>query len=268
MAWWPHVGSRKVGKHMSLKDRTFLRKVDVPYKEPVGDIWEIAKTCDSMFKWHHYYTAYEERLAPYRDRPVRVLEIGVHYGGSLKLWHEYVHPDSTIVGVDIEERCSRYARDNISVEIGDQSDEGFLQTLVDKYGEFDIIIDDGSHKSEHQRASWQLLFREGLADGGIYIVEDTYNSYFAGMTEAGTPPFMATAKTMIDLMHMNYMLAGNTGPFIHEDPVGYAMPMEYYEAWISSVEFCDGMIIFKKRLRSASHAPKLMSLDLEEHGLE
>ncbi|RLA17630.1 MAG: hypothetical protein DRQ56_08910 [Gammaproteobacteria bacterium] len=139
---------------------------------------------------------------------------------------------------------------------------------MDEYGEFDIIIDDGSHQSEHQRASWQFLFREGLKAGGIYIVEDTYNSYFPDMTDEGTPSFMVTAKIMIDLMHMNYILAGNTGPFIHEDPAGYSMPMEYYEAWIPSIEFCDGMVIFKKRLRSASHAPKLVWIDLEEHGLE
>ena len=63
------------------------------------------------------------------------------------------------------------------LEIGvDQSDYSFLQTLVNKYGKFDIIIDDGSHQSKHIISSFNFLFNH-LSDNGIYVVEDLQTSY-------------------------------------------------------------------------------------------
>src|SRR5947207_11626406 len=42
-----------------------------------------------MQKWVHYLGLYDAYLAPFRGRPVRILEIGVNRGGSLQLWREY-----------------------------------------------------------------------------------------------------------------------------------------------------------------------------------
>ena len=250
-----------------IRNRTFLREVSVPYIEPTGDLWEIHKDIPEVFKWHHYYTHYEEKLAPFRARPIKLLEIGVRFGGSIKLFKEYLHPDSLVVGIDIEERCTRYEKDRMPIEIGDQADEEFLQEVIDKHGPFDVIIDDGSHLSHHQRISWQFLFREGLNPEGLYVVEDAYNSYFAEMTEGGTEPFMNTVKLLIDLMHMNYAVACNTGPFLHNDPTGFGVAMEYYEAWVNSIDIRDGMVFFQKRMRSAPVSPQSIDATGEEHGL-
>ena len=56
---------------------------------------------------------------------------------------------------------------------GDQSDSDFChQVIRETGGEFDIIIDDGSHRIEHQLKSFSLFFPT-LTDHGIYVVEDT-----------------------------------------------------------------------------------------------
>lgn len=41
---------------------------------------------------------------------------------------------------------------------------------------FDVILDDGSHKMEHQQISIGVLFRK-LKSGGIYVLEDLHTSY-------------------------------------------------------------------------------------------
>jgi hypothetical protein len=58
-----------------------------------------------LHKFLHYLDIYERHFARFRDRPIRMLEIGVHGGGSLAMWKAYFHRDSTIVGIDINPAC-------------------------------------------------------------------------------------------------------------------------------------------------------------------
>jgi tetratricopeptide (TPR) repeat protein len=75
-----------------------------------------------------------------------------------------------VVGVDINENCRQHAGGRRIVEIGSQADPNFLDALGKKYRP-QVIIDDGSHKTDHMILSYQKLWPY-LAAGGIYIVED------------------------------------------------------------------------------------------------
>jgi hypothetical protein len=90
----------------------------------------------------------------------------------------------------------------MTVLIGDQADPMFLASVVDRYGPFDIIIDDGGHTMEQQITSIETLF-ESLNDGGVYIVEDCHTSYWdefdGGLGRDGT--FIEWIKTRIDDLH-------------------------------------------------------------------
>jgi hypothetical protein len=62
---------------------------------------------------------------------------------------------------------------------GDQSDLNFLREVSKKIGsKVDFILDDGSHKPEHQVKSFNYFFYNLLKDGGIYIIEDIETSYW------------------------------------------------------------------------------------------
>jgi hypothetical protein len=131
---------------------------------------------------HSYAAAYERHLGHLRDRPIRLLEIGVggyelpdQGGASLRMWKEFF-PLAQIVGVDIHDK-SALAEDRITVVRGDQSDPAFLEDLASKHGPFDVIVDDGSHVSAHIIASFRHLFR-ALTDDGIYAIEDLQTSYW------------------------------------------------------------------------------------------
>ena len=131
-------------------------------------------------KWQNYIEFYDRRFAML-DRPLHILEIGVQSGGSLHLWSRLVHPESTIVGIDINEPCRRSAGGNIIVEIGSQADTEFLTGIAAKYGPFDIIVDDGSHIPVHQEISFRALTPH-MAPGGTYFIEDIHGkgNSFAG----------------------------------------------------------------------------------------
>lgn len=124
--------------------------------------------------FHNYSRQYEVLLASMRERPVRILEIGVYNGGSLLAWKDAFSKSQCIVGVDIIQACKEHENINksIFVEILDATLPTSIDILKKKYRHFDLILDDGSHINEHVIKSFELLFPL-LTDGGIYIVEDT-----------------------------------------------------------------------------------------------
>ena len=66
---------------------------------------------------------------------------------------------------------------------GDQTDGAMLGKLVDRYGPFSLVIDDGSHVGEHQAISMRRLL-PAVQPGGYYIVEDIQTTVKASSTRA------------------------------------------------------------------------------------
>jgi hypothetical protein len=163
-------------------------------------------------KWIHYFPIYDRHLAPYRDRAVKVLEIGVFHGGSLDMWQRYLGPSTELVGVDIDPQARLLADPGRTVVIGDQADPSFLESLVDEYGPFDVVLDDGGHTMDQQITSIETLFPT-LNNGGVYIVEDSHTSYWeshgGGLEREGT--FVEWVKSRIDDLH-RYHLPGPVDP--------------------------------------------------------
>ena len=183
-----------------------------------------------IYKWNTYLGSYEKYFSKYREKDIRVLEIGVFDGGSLKMWADYFGDKSHIVGMDIDKRCASLSESpQIDIFIGDQSDPMKLKELVDKYGGFDIIIDDGSHINSHQIKTFQYLF-DYLREGGTYLVEDVHTSYqkeFGGGYK-NPSSFMEFSKDLLDGLHRQTDACTK------------------YMNSISDIHFCHGMVFFEK----------------------
>ncbi len=144
---------------------------------------------DKNSLFHNYTHYYHRYLQPYTGQAgLRYLEIGVFRGNSLRAFREYFPLAERLVGIDIDNEAARHAdpANGIFIEIGHQADTAFLESVVDKHGEFDVILDDGSHRIGDIVASFQTLFPR-LRDGGLYVVEDTVCvrdslHYFFGLT--------------------------------------------------------------------------------------
>ena len=159
---------------------------------------------EGVDKWHHYLPLYERYFAPWRNRPLRFLEIGVFRGGSLELWRKFFGPEAVIYGIDIDPTCARFDGQHAQVRIGSQDDPDFLNRVVDEMGGVDVVLDDGSHVMAHIRASLDALFPR-LSLGGLYVIEDLHTAYwraYGGNMRAAN--FYATVRAMIDDMHRWY----------------------------------------------------------------
>lgn len=120
---------------------------------------------------HDYLRHYEAAFAPYRGQRINFLEIGILGGSSLRMWEKFFSR-ARIVGIDINKRCLDYKTKRTEVEIGSQADLSFLDEIATKYPPT-IVIDDGSHRADHVRITFEALFPR-LLPGGIYAIEDVY----------------------------------------------------------------------------------------------
>ena len=121
---------------------------------------------------HNYLGKYEFFLQCFRNQPIRLLELGIFQGASLRMWQEYF-PHAEIFGVDIREGCSQYEDERIHIIQTDLSNVDAVIRLKDIRPQ--IIIDDASHIVSHQLLALFTLF-DVLPSGGVYILEDLETS--------------------------------------------------------------------------------------------
>lgn len=152
-----------------------------------------------------YTKVYYEIMKDFRDLPVNFFEIGIFFGASMRMWHDFF-PNGRIFGIDngrllpgagvklgqsnefmseddikllgpnakIEYKGFEWLEnDRIKCKVCDQRSKSQLQECFNYWdcSEFDFILDDGQHFQEHQQRSLALMF-PNIKSGGYYIIED------------------------------------------------------------------------------------------------
>lgn len=127
---------------------------------------------------HTYGPVYDQILE--RCQPRRILEIGLgldgmfhadyQRAGSLLIWAE-MFPEAEVYGLDIREDALRN-EGNIRSFVCDQADALQLQQVASHIGgDFDLIVDDGSHEWEDQKLT-AFMLAPMLSRRGVYVIED------------------------------------------------------------------------------------------------
>ena len=125
---------------------------------------------------HPYTCIYYSFFNNIRYNKLKIIEVGVLLGDSIKMFNEYFQ-NSTIIGVDKSnnakdtiEKLNNCIFDNINV----QKKEEIIKTF-DKYGPFDIILDDASHKFNDQINIIEIAIKY-LKKDGYLIIEDIFEN--------------------------------------------------------------------------------------------
>jgi hypothetical protein len=126
-----------------------------------------------------YLRNYEEFFRSLLDKEIRLLELGIHRGGSLLLWRDYFQK-GLIVGLDINPVLLHDESGRIRTYQGMQQDTGLLDRIARETAPegFDVIIDDCSHIGMLSRVTFWHLFDLHLKSGGIYVIEDWGTGYW------------------------------------------------------------------------------------------
>ena len=151
---------------------------------PSNESWHFNKLTDKKefinTNAHNYYLEYAHRFEKKRNTALKVLEIGVHHGYSLLLWESYFS-QAHIYGIDIDLSASfrgdtpkDLLKDKERIHLFEfdayekQNVENFIK---EEGGNFDIIIEDGSHHPIHQLQALSY-FLPHINKEGMFIVED------------------------------------------------------------------------------------------------
>jgi hypothetical protein len=143
---------------------------------------------------HNYIDFYESIFSPLKEKQLNILEIGVLFGNSLKLWSDYFI-NSKIYGIDDFSQPDGHQYYNFKPVLSKDVEEDLksfervkllIFDCVNVYKikenlkdiKFDIIIDDANHDLPQQKANY-INYHSFLNEDGIYICEDISNTQYA-----------------------------------------------------------------------------------------
>jgi glycosyltransferase involved in cell wall biosynthesis len=224
--------------HMKVK-KPSLRDLFAAHSGKVSDKWDI------------YISEYDRLFQPYRDQPVRLLEIGIQNGGSLEVWSKYFPKAIKLVGCDIDPVCEQLQFDDarISVVVANANSDEAEQEVLTLSTCFDIIIDDGSHQSGDIVRSFARYFSH-INDGGLFIAEDLHCSYWQNFEGGLEHPYSSVSffKSLTDTInHEHWGIDKARGELLHGFNQQYKIELnELLLAHIHSIEFINSMCIVKK----------------------
>jgi cephalosporin hydroxylase len=182
-----------------------------------------------------YLGKYENIFSLIQAKPLKILEIGVQRGGSLRAWSDYFY-NAKIVGVDIDPK-TKFSEDRIVVEIGDSVDYRFMERVREKHGPFDIVIDDGGHTTLQMIKAFEHLFPL-LNPGGYYVIEDMGTQ---GHADWGKPYRDMPGLTVFDFL--GDVLRGiNIGPWQKE-----FVPSNPYKETVEWILFYPNLCFAKRK---------------------
>jgi hypothetical protein len=192
---------------------------------------------DKASHGHDYLRIYEPLIPA--DVPVKLLEIGWYEGASMRTWREYLHPESIVVGVDINQPAEPVERVHFRKA---NATTGEVEKVANEFGPFDVIVDDGSHLSKDVIATFVLLW-DSVAPGGLYVIEDLHVSYHKDWqgwdptnpqrNRPGSLSSMEYLKRLADDVHFGHAGAGPSGR---------------HAAGVASIAFHPGVAIIRKKV--------------------
>lgn len=159
-------------------------------------------------KWgaHRYAPHYEHHFKKFKHEAFTLFEIGIggysrekQGGASLRMWKAFF-PKAQIIGLDLQDK-SFVVEPRIATYQGSQVNEPLLRTIVSGANNLKVVVDDGSHRPEHVRRTFEALFPL-LPAGALYAIEDTQTSYwprFGGSLDLDDPSTtMGLVKRLVD----------------------------------------------------------------------
>jgi hypothetical protein len=163
----------------------------------LGRLYGATKFQGDNYPGQTFEFIYEDIFRPFKNvDPLTILEIGVQKGGSLKVWRDYF-PYANIIGIDIDQKAM-YKDNRITTYLVNQADVKNMQVLINHYGGFDIVIDDGGHHSTEQIITLNLLLPHTRL---LYCVEDLDTSYrhlYPGYQDPGKDTIVEALNKYID----------------------------------------------------------------------
>ncbi|WP_131812590.1 hypothetical protein [Mycobacterium mantenii] len=219
---------------------TMLPAVDA---EIHGELAELGNRTPTVRKSPNYSSIYESVVDP--TSRIRMFVIGSFYGDSVEMWQKFLHPDSLIVGIDVDAKLVKVAdSQGIRVRIGGEQTISSLSETAAEFGPFDVILDTGSHTSSHMVDCFRCLFVSALSDGGAYIVERVDCDYRKFYRDSPVS-FIDLVRALIDAMNSKFITSGTSLRGSNPDNV-LEVSVPTVTPTLGSIEIYESIVIVRR----------------------
>ena len=162
---------KKIEIDQDVTDDLSLDNLFYKYESDKANIFRIRN--DKGHGFSKFYTNYLHNL---RNKKLNILEIGSYAGSSAAAFSKYL-PNSKVFCFDINISNFKYFSKNIEVFGVDINNINKVKKILQKiflknnFENFDLIIDDGSHKLSDILLGLNFFFKY-LKNDGIFVIED------------------------------------------------------------------------------------------------
>jgi hypothetical protein len=202
---------------------------------------------------HGYLPILERWLEPFRYESFDFLEIGVHQGASIRMWHDYF-PNARVVGLDIRNAAPDLTLPRYTFVQGNQGDQALLERLSREY-RFRVVVDDGSHRWTHQINTFKTFF-PAMSPHGIFFCEGLMTSFGALAPRYGGENEPTGADFFLRLARI--VLAGSS--WDQEKEFYGDAALRELAAWVSELRILRHGVIIE---RSSAIQPKAVAAVLK-----
>jgi len=196
-----HISENAYLEYQKAVKETIQQMSKLEFLESLAEKYQT----DKRESYHGYIKYYAKHLP---DTCRTFLEVGCEHGRSAEMWNEFYGNDELELSlldlfINPEFKSQRWAwNKGFRTYKGDQSDINFLYTIKEH---FQVIVEDGSHNSDHQQITFKHLFQNNLVSGGVFVSEDLHCCldpfYWGGYVYSYEDTFLAVLKRYKETGH-------------------------------------------------------------------
>ena len=152
---------------------------------------------------HSYLPLYQKLLINKKETAKNVLEIGILYGGSIKLWSDFF-TNANVYGLDIIninnvwEGIKNKEKIILHTSTDAYNNDFFINNFLNKDTKFDFMLDDGPHTLESMK-QFIKLYSQIMTDDGILIIEDVQSIEWIDILKNEVPKHLKQFIKIYDL---------------------------------------------------------------------
>lgn len=218
-------------------------------------------------KISNYFKVYTDLFSHLRGTKCTFIEIGVLDGGSLFMWRKWLGDDARIIGIDLNPDAKKWEAYGFEIFIGDQGDPKFWNDTYQEIGKFDVLLDDGGHRSFQQIVT-VIESLKAVNHNGLIVVEDTVSNYHEEFLTHGEYSFLNYSKAATDSVVAR---TASLYPGQFQQILNYKSVEQFKE--VHSIEFFAGLVAYKikdievEEIKGISNRPRTGSKDYRYDGL-
>jgi predicted O-methyltransferase YrrM len=163
----------------SSNSKTDLCELGIKYPTDKCPYNTISTVTENSVGHRHPYTAvYDLIFSAIRYKNIKLAEIGVLDNMSMMCWREYF-PNSELYGFDFDTSYIDKGKSlnlyKTSYDFMDVKNIDSIENGLNKYGKYDIIIEDSTHLFQDQIRVCSVAHKY-LNPGGVLIIEDIFRN--------------------------------------------------------------------------------------------